>query len=257
MTELANAIHSIQVRFGDQALLHGSRLPAVEAWRSGFEPVDRLSGIGGLPRGRLTLLTGPSTCGKLSIGLELLARASRDLSQAVVIDPARCFDPSALAARGADLDRVVAIRPPSADACGESALALARAGCGLVLLLLPGRVLAAADAWLPALEGSASRSGTVVVAVAEEAPPALAHASSYTLGLARTSWLLEAGSPAGLRSALRCLKNRVGAPGAAAEVEIRYGSANLPPAWREGPLPHELAREAIQEAEGPRWSAAV
>lgn len=246
MTEqLQNAIHAVQVRFGDQALLHGSRLPAVEAWPSGFEPVDRLSGIGGLPRGRLTLLTGPSTCGKLSLGLELLARASRGLSQIAVIDPARCFDPSSLAAHDADLDRVVVIRPPSADACGEAALMLARAGCGLVLLLLSGRVLAAAGSWLTALEGSASRSGTVLVAVAEEAPPALAHSSSFTLGLERADWLYEAGSPAGLRSSLRCLKNRVGAPGASAAIEMWF--------WRPPPA----AEVGWERAEVEWRSAAV
>ena len=219
---LRTAVHQIKVRFGDQALLQGSRLPGVSAWVSGLAAVDTLSGIGGLPRGRLTLLIGQGSCGKLSLGLELAARASRDLAQAIVVDPARCFDPSALAAHDADLERLVVIRPPSANACGEAALSLARAGCGLVLLLLSGRVLATADSWLPALEGSASRSGTVVVAVAEEAPLALAHASSFTLGLERTDWIFAAGAPAGVRTQLRCLKNRVGAPGPATEIDIHY-----------------------------------
>lgn len=228
MTELASAVHEIRYRFGEHALLQGSRLAPVSAWPSGFSPVDGLSGIEGLPRGRLTLLTGPGSCGKLSLGLELAARASRDLAQAIVIDPARCFDPSSLASHDSDLDRTAVIRPPSADACGEAALTLARAGCGLLLLLLSSQVLGGAGAWLPALEGSASRSGTVVVAVAEEATPALAHASSFTLGLERSEWLYEAGAPSGLLASLRCLKNRVGAPGGSTEIAIHYGFAGKP-----------------------------
>ncbi|HEX6488341.1 MAG TPA: hypothetical protein VF137_05625, partial [Candidatus Dormibacteraeota bacterium] len=220
--ELATAVETIQRRFGDHALLRASRLPEVAAWRSGLELVDDLTGIDGLPSGRLTVLSGPGTCGKHSLGLELLARASRDLAQGVIVDPGRCFDAWTLAAHGADLENVVALRPPSADACGEAALALSRAGCELLLLLLPNRVLAGADSWLPALEGAAGRSGTVVVAVAEEVTRALAHSSSFTVGLERTGWVVAAGAPVGLRTRLRCLKNRVAAPGAEVEAEILY-----------------------------------
>jgi recombination protein RecA len=230
--QLAIAVDSIQRRFGEHAVLRGSRLAAVASWPTGLEPVDRLSGIGGLPRGRLSVLSGHGTCGKLSLGLDLLARGSRELSQVVLVDPSRSFDPGTLVWLGGDLERVLAIRPPVSDACGEAALALARAGCGLLVVLLPARVLAAADSWLPALEGAAGRSGTVVVAIAEDVPPALAHSSSFTLGLERTGWVLADGEPVGVRTRLRCLKNRVGSPGREAEVEVGY--PGLLPAWPGG-----------------------
>ncbi len=222
MPELATAVDAIRLRFGEQAVLRASRLAPVEAWPSGLAALDRLSGIGGLPRGRLTVLAGHGTCGKLSLGLDLLARGSRELSQVVLVDPSRSFDPWTLAALGGDLDRVLDVRPRDGAACGEAALALARAGCGLLVLLLPARVAAAAEAWLPSLEGAAGRSGTVVIAVAEDVPPALAHSSSFTLGLERTGWVVAAGEPAGVRARLRCLKNRVGTPGGETEIEIRY-----------------------------------
>src|SRR5947209_1588231 len=123
MPELELAVSAIQRRFGEHAVLRGSRLPAVERWQSGLEALDRLSGIGGLPRGRLAVLTGHGTCGKLSLGLDLLARGSRELSQVVLVDPSRSFDPWTLARFGGDLQRVLAIRPPAADACGEAVLA--------------------------------------------------------------------------------------------------------------------------------------
>jgi hypothetical protein len=220
--ELAVAVDSIQRRFGEQAVLRASRLAPVEPWPTGLEAVDRLSGIGGLPRGRLTVLAGRGTCGKLSLGLDLLARGSRELSQVVLIDPSRSFDPWTLVQLGGDLDRVLVIRPPAAEACGEAALALARAGCGLLVLLLPARVQGAAESWLPALEGAAGRSRTVVVAVAEDVMAPLAHSSSFTLGLDWAGWLVAAGEPVGVRARLRCLKNRVAAPGADALVEIDY-----------------------------------
>lgn len=219
---LPTAVSEIRLRFGEQAVVRASRLAPVEPWASGLEPVDRLSGIGGLPRGRLSVLSGHGTSGKLSLGLDLLARGSRELSQVVVVDPSRSFDPGTLALLGGELERVLAIRPRDGAACGEAALALARAGCGLLVVLLPARVLAAAESWLPALEGAAGRSGSVVVAIAEDVPPALAHSSSFTLGLERTGWVIADGGPVGVRAWLRCLKNRVGVPGREAELEVRY-----------------------------------
>jgi hypothetical protein len=234
---------------------------AVTGWETGLGALDRLSGIGGLPRGRLTVLTGHGTCGKLSLGLEALARASRELAVTAVLDLGRVFDAWALSSHGADLERVVVVRPPDAGACGEAALALARAGCGLLLMLLPGRRLAGCEPWLPALEGAAARSGTVVVAVAEAGAPALAHSSSLTLGCERRSWVLEAGRPAGLRALVTCLKNRVGAPGGTVEVEVRYPLGVEPLA--AGAAVREVAsgavvREAVSAAEGEvAWRSAA
>src|SRR5690349_24506579 len=57
---LDHAIEAIRVRFGSQALTRVAELPPPLPWPSGT-PLDRLTGIGGLPRGRLTLLTGTGT----------------------------------------------------------------------------------------------------------------------------------------------------------------------------------------------------
>ena len=91
---LESAINSIRVRFGSQALTKAAELPPPQPWQSG-SPLDRLTGIGGLPRGRLTLLTGGGTSGKLTLALDLLARATREFAHAVVIDGGG-FDSSSL-----------------------------------------------------------------------------------------------------------------------------------------------------------------
>ena len=89
---LESAISSIRVRFGSQALTRAAELPPPRPWRSG-SPLDRLTGIGGMPRGRLSLFTGGGTSGKLTLALELLARATHEFAHAVVIDGGG-FDPS-------------------------------------------------------------------------------------------------------------------------------------------------------------------
>src|SRR5437899_13090631 len=84
-TQLEHAISTIRVRFGSQALTRAGELPPPQPWPS-CTPLDRLSGIEGLPRGRLTLLTGSGTSGKLTLALRLVAAATHEFANAVVID---------------------------------------------------------------------------------------------------------------------------------------------------------------------------
>src|SRR5207247_8846978 len=73
---LESAINSIRVRFGSQALTRAAELPPPRPWRSAT-PLDGLTGIGGVPQGRISLLTGSGTCGKLTLALALLAQIGR------------------------------------------------------------------------------------------------------------------------------------------------------------------------------------
>lgn len=243
--DLQRAIQAVQVRFGEQALVRAGRLGALAAWPTGVGVVDRLSGIGGLPRGRVCLLAGGPGSGKLSLGLALLAQATRDFAQAVVVDAAAGFDPWALAALGGELEPLTVVRPPGSEAAGEAAVALARAGAGFLLVL---GATALPEAALAPLESAAARSGCLALVVAEAPPAALAYASSLTLELARTSWTWERGELVGLRARALCVKNKVGAPGGAGELEVRY------------PLGPALARAGVSEAvfeEVPAWRSAA
>lgn len=215
--DLQRAIQAVQVRFGEQALVRAGRLPAPTPWPTGLAAVDRLSGIGGLPYGRVCVLSGGPGSGKLSLGLALLAQATRGFAQAVVIDPLGGFDPWMLAALGGELAPLTAVRPPGADPAGEAAVALARAGAGFLLVLgsLPEPALAP-------LEAAAARSGCVLVSVSEAPERGLAYASSLTLELVRTGWVRQRGELVGLRVRVLCVKNKLAAPGATAGLEIHY-----------------------------------
>jgi len=129
MQELDVAINSIRVRFGSQALTRAAELPPPQPWPS-RTPIDRLSGIGGLPRGRLTVLTGNGTCGKLTLALALLAGATRELAHVIVIDPQSGFDPWTLLPFSPELGALTVVRAPAPDLAGEAAAALARALVG-------------------------------------------------------------------------------------------------------------------------------
>jgi recombination protein RecA len=214
--QLDHAIEAIRVRFGSQALTRAAELPPPPPWPS-LTPLDRLTGIGGLPRGRLTLLTGSGTCGKLTLALTLLAGATHEFAHAVVIDAQGQFDPWTLLPFDPDLSALTVVRPPVQDVAGEAAAALARAGAGFILLM--GDV---PEPWLGPIEAGANRSGTVLVGVGEAPGRAFAHASSLSLGFSRTDWIFERGQLIGLRTVARCSKNRVAPPVGETELEIRY-----------------------------------
>jgi recombination protein RecA len=214
--KLDYAINSIRVRFGSQALTRAAELPPPRPWPS-RTPIDRLSGIGGLPCGRLTLLTGNGTCGKLTLALLLLAGATREFAHALVIDTRSGFDPWTLLPFYPELSALTVVRAPALDLAGEATAALARAGAGFILLI--GEI---PEHWLGPLESGANRSGTVIVGVIDAPGRAFAHASSLSVGFSRTDWIWERGQLVGLRASARCVKNRVAPPLGETELEIRY-----------------------------------
>jgi recombination protein RecA len=214
-TQLDHAISAIRVRFGSQALTRAAQLPPPQPWPS-CTPLDRLTGIGGLPRGRLTLLTGSATCGKLTLAMATLAAATHEFAHTVVIDNRGDFDPWTLLPFDPDLSSLTIVRLDSEPA-GEAAAALAKSGAGFILLM--GEV---PEPWLGPLEAGANRSGTVLVGVIDSPGRAFAHASSLSLGFSRKDWLFERDQLVGLRTVARCLKNRVAPPLGEAELEIRY-----------------------------------
>jgi RecA/RadA recombinase len=232
---LDHAIEAIRVRFGSQALTRVAELPPPLPWPSGT-PLDRLTGIGGLPRGRLSLLTGTGTCGKLTLALALLAQATHEFAHAVVVDPARQFDPWAMLPFDPDLSSLTVLSPPSAEVAGEAASALARAGAGFILLM--GEV---PEPWLGPMEAGASRSGAVVVGVVDTPGRALAHASSLSVGFVHSGWTYERGQLVGLNTAARCLKNKLAPPLGESELEIRY------------PLGPNLLLARVTERSGAEW----
>src|SRR3989454_5425969 len=241
------AIDSIRVRFGSQALTRAAELPAPQPWLSGT-PVDHLTGIGGLPRGRVALFTGSGTSGKLTLALALLASATRAFAHAVVIDGGG-FDPWTLTSFSPEPGALTVVRAPAPEIAGEAAAALARAGAGFLLLLseIP-------EHWLGPLESGANRSGTVIVGVVDTPSRALAHASSFSLGFSRSDWMWERGQLVGVRALARCEKNRVAPPLGETVFEVRYPLGERPLAGyaagvTEVPLHFEEAP--------PRESAAV
>jgi recombination protein RecA len=246
-SKLHLAIDSIRVRFGSQALTRAAELPPPQPWPS-RTPLDRLTGIGGLPRGRLALFTGSGTCGKLTLALALLAHATHEFAHAMVIDCGSSFDPWTLLPFYPELSALTVVSAPAPEIAGEAAAALARAGAGFILLI--GEV---PEHWLGPIEAGANRSGTVLIGVVDAPGRAIAHASSLSLGFSRTDWIWERGQLVGLRASARCVKNRVAPPLKETGLEIRYPLGTQPLFDQ----PVRVSESAIHIAELPECESAV
>jgi len=95
----------------ENAILPASRLeirPAPEMATSGVSALDALTG--GLPRGCLTEIYGPSSSGRTSVMLAALAAATRRGEYCALIDASDALDPHSFAAAGVDLDRLLWVR---------------------------------------------------------------------------------------------------------------------------------------------------
>src|SRR5918911_2734641 len=129
---LQEALSTLQVRFGGAAP-RPLEAPPHPARPSGIPELDELTGIGGWPVGKLSLLNGSAGSGKRTVAQLTAAQASRE-STVVYVDFPAHLDPLFLSRMGADLDQLLIVRPKTLREGMESAITLARSGADLVCL---------------------------------------------------------------------------------------------------------------------------
>ncbi len=113
--------------------LAGRAAPRAEALPTALPPLDRLL-AGGLPRGALTEVAGGRSSGRFSLALAVLAAATEAGEAAALVDLGDHLDPQAAAAFGADLPRLLWVRPRTLKEALLSAETLLSAGLPLVVL---------------------------------------------------------------------------------------------------------------------------
>jgi recombination protein RecA len=112
---------------------------------TGFAALDQALD-GGLPRSTIVEIFGPSSSGKTTLALQIVARAQRDHATASWIDAEHAFDAPYAASLGVALDAMPLVQPDSAEQALEIACQLA--GSSAVDLL----IVDSAAALVPQLE---------------------------------------------------------------------------------------------------------
>ena len=235
-TSLDSAVGLIQARFGSAALQRASSPgpravdpdAVTDAVSTGVPALDGLVGVGGLPTGRLSLILGGCGSGKTMLAYRFLACLSEQAAAVLWLDLSRQADPWLMGRLGANLDRLLLLRPPLLEGdiatSLEAALSLVRAGVGGLVIDLPARTLKRGtwDPMAATLTAACARAAIPFLALGESAEDPLRYAASVVLRLQRTERVWGHGDVLGVRLLATVEKNKVGTPGRSAEVRLDY-----------------------------------
>ena len=209
---LQQAITVLQTRFGSAAPRPAALPCPVRS--SGISELDALTGVGGWPVGRLSLLAGPRGSGKRTLAQRSVAAASREGPVAYVDFPSR-LDPEFLGHFDARLDQLLVVRPKSLREGMASIRVLARAGVDLICIDLSRTRSAGLDAELPHLLHRAAEAECTLLLVHDaDADDAIRYYASLILSFQRIAWVFRRdGDLEGLRVDATVVKNRLAPPG--------------------------------------------
>lgn len=253
---LEQAVASIQQRYGAQALVRGDGLGerACPHIVTGFAALDAITGCGGVPLGAITLVSGRSTSGKLTLAYKLLASAQRTPGNAPhtvgLLDLSHTADPDYVHRCGVDLERLLVGRPLPGRMAVEMLGDLVQHGGLRALVVDSVGDLAAGQEGLRPLHALLSRlaqmlrrNGVALVLLDEAHAPwlrwlnldashRLRQAAALHIEMQREQWLRCGGDLVGYRAQAQVLKSRWVAGVHSAPVEIVFnGTVKARETW--------------------------
>ena len=218
---LQQAITTLQTRFGSAAPRPAAA--PCPARPSGIPELDALTGIGGWPVGRLSLLAGPRGSGKRTLAQRSVAVASQEGPVAYVDLPGR-IEQEFVSHFDARLDQLLVVRPASIKEAMASVRVLARAGVDFIAIDLPRTRASGLDAELPHLLHRAAEVDCTLLLIHDaDAEDAIRYYASLILSFQRSAWVFRRdGDLEGLQVDAAVVKNRLAPPGQTARWIIPY-----------------------------------
>jgi len=255
-----SVIDEINDKFGNGAIMSftPNSIVNIGSISTGSLALDHATGIGGVPRGRITEIMGMEGTGKSTTCLQLIAEAQKSSEKITAyIDPEHAFDPSYAQRCGVDIERVYISQPDNGEQALEICEALVRSEeCSLVIIdsvaaLVPkaeidgemedmqvglqARLMSKA---MRKMTGAISKTDTAVVFTNQirqkigimfgspnitSGGMALKFYASMRLELKRIQSIKEGGNIVGSIIRFKIIKNKVAPPFGEAEVEIEHG----------------------------------
>jgi recombination protein RecA len=127
---LKNAVLQIEKQFGKGSIMQlgsGAKIE-VPVISTGCLSLDIITGVGGLPRGRVTEIYGPEASGKTTLALQAIAEAQKVGGHAAFIDAEHALDPTYAQKLGVNIDDLYIAQPDYGEQALEIAEILVRSG---------------------------------------------------------------------------------------------------------------------------------
>jgi len=127
---LEKAIEQIAKQLGKGTVMKLGDKEAIkiDTVSTGCLSLDIATGIGGIPRGRITEIYGIEMAGKSTLAMHAIAEAQKNGGYAAYIDAEHAFDPNYAKNIGIDIDNLVISQPDYGEQALEVAEALIRSG---------------------------------------------------------------------------------------------------------------------------------
>ena len=132
-----SALSLLRKKFGDDAAMTFDNvgITKVDVIPSGSLKLDRILGIGGWPRGRVTLLWGDYSSGKSTICLQAVANAQKQGLVCAYVDMEHALDPIYAEALGCNMKELILLQPDGGEQALEAIKLLAQEKAADLIIL--------------------------------------------------------------------------------------------------------------------------
>lgn len=258
--QLELAIAQIERQFGAGSVMRlgSSKFTSWPSISTGALSLDRILGIGGLPKGRVVEIYGPESSGKSTLALSVIAQAQKQGIRCAYVDAEHALDPVYMQDVGINLDELLLAQPDYGEQGLEIVDKLIRTGeLGVVVVdsvasLIPkaelegemesmqmgaqARMMSKA---MRKLVGLANQHKTLIIFINQirmkigimfgnpETTPggkALPYAASVRIDIRKKEDLKDkSGESVGIRVKAKIIKNKMAPPLKITEFNILYG----------------------------------
>jgi len=229
----------------------------VDVISTGSISVDKITGVGGLPKGRIVEVYGPESSGKTTLTLQTIAACQKDGGICAFVDAEHALDPVYAEALGVDIESLIVSQPNTGEEALDIVAKLAESGIIDMIVIdsvaaltpkaeiegemgashmgLQARLMSQA---LRKITASVKNNNVLVIFINQlrmkigvmfgnpettTGGNALKFYSSLRIDIRRIGAIKDKDEVTGNRTRVKIVKNKVAAPFKQCEVDIMYG----------------------------------